>query len=219
MLRPAPKEKERRRVLISEELRAALREVHDLIVESKHDPDQDISFEDAIQCECLVGGRVGSARRPFVFSYFPNGDRSKNSCWTLALHPLEIEDIADGCTKELSLYCCKTTNCYHQTTDPQALCECDYVNDPYVGNIRLSDTVNALRRIGVTGITRNSSLEQIIEVLGDPHEAGGGEKPPKAAYINRWIRYLRGDSQLRFEFQKSGALRAISIHNVEAKND
>lgn len=219
MLRPAPKEKERLSVLIPDELRAALGEVHDLIVESKRDPDLEIGYDDAIQCECLVGGRVGSARRPFVFSYFPNGDRSTQSCWTLALHPLEIEDIADGCTKELSLCRCKTIGCHHQTTDPQAMCECDYVNDPYVGNIRLSDTIEALRRIGVTGITRKSSREQIIEVLGDPQEVGGGEQPYRAAYINAWIKYVREDSQLRFEFQKSGALRGIWIRDEATKTD
>lgn len=211
MLRPQPKEKERRRVAIPEDLRDAMRDVYEIIGESKRDAEVCVDYDDAIQCGYLVGGRVGSRKRPFEFTYSPNGDRSTKSRWKLALHPLEIEDIADGCMKELSLYCCKSPECGHKSTDPQDLCKCDYVNDPYVGNIRLSETNEALRRIGVTEITRKSSRNEIIQILGDPHEKGGGEYDPTFGYVSPWIKYLRADCQLRFEFQKSGRLRGISI--------
>ena len=103
MRRPKPKEKERRRVEIPVDLRDALREAQFLIAESKRDPDVRVDYDDAIQCGCLVGGRVKTGKRPFKFTYYPEGDRTTKARWRLALHPLEIEDIADGCMTELTL--------------------------------------------------------------------------------------------------------------------
>ena len=60
MLRAEPKEKERRTVAIPDDLRDAIREAHYLIGESKRDPDVRVDYDDAIQCGCLIGGRVGS---------------------------------------------------------------------------------------------------------------------------------------------------------------
>lgn len=76
MLRVEPKEKEKRRVAIPEDLRDAMRDVHYLIRESQRDPDVRVDYDDAIQCGCLIGGRVGSKKRPFEFTYFPNGSVS-----------------------------------------------------------------------------------------------------------------------------------------------
>lgn len=170
-----------------------------------------VDYDDAIQCGCLIGGRVGSRKRPFEFTYYVDGDRSPKSRWHLALHPLEMEDIADGCTTELSLYCCKSPDCNHKSTDPDALCDCDYVDDPYFGNVELSDVDEALRRIGLSEITQDSSRDKIVKILGNPKETGGDEKHPTLGYIWPWIKYQRADCQLRFEFQKSGAIRGISI--------
>ncbi len=211
MLRAQPKEKERRKIVIPDELRDAIREAHFLIGESKRDPDVRVDYGDAIQCGCLIGGRVGSKDRPFEFSYYPDADRSSKSRWHLALHPLEIEDIADGCMTELNLYCCKSPDCGHKSTDPDRLCNCDYVEDPYSGNVKLTDVDEALRRIGLPEITQNASREEIVQLLGDPQETGGGEKHPTIGYIWPWIKYRRPDCQLRFEFQKSGQLRGLSI--------
>ncbi len=213
MLRAEPKEKEKRRVAIPEDLRDAMRDVHYFIGESQRDPEICVDYDDAIQCGCLTGGRVGSKKRPFEFTYFPNGDRSAQSGWELALHPLEIEDIADGCMTEVSLYCCKSPECGHKSTDKEALCKCDYVNDPFVGRIGLSDMDEALRRIGVTGITRKTSRNEILQLLGAPQVSGGGGFHPTFGYVCPWINYMRTDCQLRFEFQKSGRLRGISIHD------
>ena len=96
MLRPQPKEKERRRVEIPVKLRDAIREAHVQITESQRDPDVRVDYDDAIQCGCLIGGRIGTRKRPFEFTYYPDGDCQAKSGWHLALHPLEIEDIADG---------------------------------------------------------------------------------------------------------------------------
>lgn len=211
MFRADPKEKVRQKVSIPEDLRDAIREAHYLIGESKRDPDVRVDYDDAIQCRCLIGGRVGSKKRPFEFKYYPDGDRSAQSRWKLALHPLEIEDIADGFLTELNLYCCKSPDCGHKSNDPEDLCDCDYIDDPYFGNVKLSDTDEALRRIGISDITQNSSRNEIEQLLGDPQETGGDEIHPTLGYIWPWIKYLRTDCQLRFEFQKSERLRGISI--------
>lgn len=211
MLRPQRKEKERRRVEIPLDLRDALREAHSLIAESKRDPDVRVDYDDAIQYNCLIGGRIGTRKRPFEFTYYPDGDRKTKARWRLALHPLEIEDIADGCMTELTLYCCRTPDCGHKSNDPDDLCDCDYVEDPYFGNIKLSDADEALRRIGLPQITQSSTRADIVQALGEPEEVGGGEKHPSFGYIWPWIKYFRTDCQIRFEFQKSGRLRMLSI--------
>lgn len=149
--------------------------------------------------------------RPFEFTYYPDGTRSSQSRWHLALHPLEIEDIAEGFMTELNLYCCKSTECGHKSADPDDLCDCDYIEDPYFGNVMLTDVDEALRRIGLPDITQDSSQNAIVQLLGEPQETGGGETHPTFGYIWPWIKYHRTDCQLRFEFQNSGRLRGISI--------
>lgn len=211
MQRPQPKEKERRRVEIPIDLRAALQEAHFLIAESKHDPDVRVDYDDAIQCGCLIGGRIGTGKRPFEFTYYPERESKTRGRWHLALHPLEIEDIADGWMTELTLYCCRTPDCGHKSNDPEDLCDCDYVEDPYFGNIKLPDIHEALRRIGLPEITHSSTRTEIVEVLGEPQEVGGGEKHPMLGYVWPWIKYFRTDCQIRFEFNRSGALRMLSI--------
>jgi hypothetical protein len=211
MRRPRPNEKERRTVKIPAELREALREVHCLIAESERDPDVRVDYGDAIQCGCLVGGRTGTPERPYELTYYPHSDRRSTRRWRLSLHPLEIEDIVDGCMAELTLYCCRTTGCEHKSSDPEDLCDCDYVEDPYFGNIEPANIDEALRRIGLPQITRSSTRADIVQFLGEPQETGGGRKIPPLGYVRPWIKYYRPDCQVRFEFGKSGALRMLSV--------
>jgi hypothetical protein len=209
-LRREPREKDRLRVPVSEELRRLLKEVNFLINESKRNADVRVDYDDAIQLENLIGGRVGTKKRPFEFTYYPEG-KGKKSRWRLALHPLEIEDIADGCMTELTLYCCRTPGCGHQSTDREDLCDCDYVEDLYSGNVKFPEATEALRRIGVSGVTPESTREEVIGLLGEPTFSGGGQKDPTFGFIWPWIKYHRFDCQLRFEFGKGGGIRLVSI--------
>ena len=209
MLRRQPREKESRRISIPDDLRASLAEVNSLIKQSKRDPDVRIDYDDAIQLENLVGGRVGEPKRPYEFTYNSGGD--KNARWHLALHPLEIEDISDGHMTEMTLYCCKSADCGRKSNDPEFLCDCDYVDDPYSGNIEFPAAEEALRRLGVAGISAQSTRENVVEVLGEPTFMGGGLKDSTFGYISPWIKYHREDCQLRFEFGKDGRIRLVSI--------
>jgi hypothetical protein len=211
MLRRQPKEKDRRRVPIPDELREALREALSLINESKRDPDIRVDYDDAIQVGRLVGGRVGSRKRPFEFNYYADGDRTRKTCWHLALHSREIEDIVDGCMTELTMYCCQTLGCGHRSSDPESLCDCDYFDDPYYGNLYFPNAAEALRRLGISGISELSDRQDVLDILGQPKHSGGGEKHPESGYILPWIKYNRTDCQLRFEFQESGRIRMVSI--------
>ena len=77
MLRAQPKPKDRRKVPIPVELRAALREVFELIQEAKYDPDIVLDFDDAIQVGPVCGGRYGKKPRPYVLTYSPEGDADR----------------------------------------------------------------------------------------------------------------------------------------------
>ena len=59
---------------IPSELREAMKEVHEIITEAKLDRDIAIDFDDAIQVDGLCGRKVGTKKRPFEFTFSPEGD-------------------------------------------------------------------------------------------------------------------------------------------------
>ena len=175
-----------------------------------------MNYGDAIQVlPWLIGGRVGSKKRPFEFTYHIGGERS--NCWHLGLHSLDIEDIADGRMTELTLYCCRTPDCGHKTSDPEFLCNCDYENDPYFGHIEVADTVEALSRCGITGISETSTKAQIILALGPPKESGCDSYGDAFDHVPPWIKYERNHCQFHFQFDGSGRLRKLTIMEADWK--
>jgi hypothetical protein len=124
-----PKGKDRRKVSVPSELRESLRDVFELIRREKHDPDIVLDFDDAIQVGAVCGGRYGKKPRPYVLTYYPEGDR-EHGRWFLTLHRTEIEDIADGCMTEVTMYCCASPGCRCKFREPDDHCfYCDYVDD------------------------------------------------------------------------------------------
>ena len=69
-----PKPKDRREVPIPVELRESLCEVFELIRKAKNDPDIVLDYDDAIQTGAVSGGRYGKDARPYVLTYYPEGD-------------------------------------------------------------------------------------------------------------------------------------------------
>jgi hypothetical protein len=131
-----PKPKERRKVPVPAELRDSLREVFELIQQAKHDPDIVLDYDDAIQVGAVCGGRFGKKPRPYVLTYFPEGD-SKRGCWYLTLHRTEIEDISDGRMTELTLFCCTAPDCRCKFREEKENCFfCDYEEDEEVRNFK-----------------------------------------------------------------------------------
>jgi hypothetical protein len=124
-----PKPKERRKVAIPAELRDSLREVFKLIQQAKHDPDIVLDYDDAIQIGAVCGGRYGKKPRPFVLTYFPEGE-GKRGRWYLTLHRTEIEDIGDGRMTEITMFCCTSPDCHSKFREEQKNCFfCDYEDD------------------------------------------------------------------------------------------
>src|SRR5665213_2283329 len=126
-MRLQPKPKDRRKVPIPDELRDSLREVFELVQEAKHDPDIHLDFDDAIQVGAVCGGRCGSKQRPFVLTYYPDGDAERGR-WFLSLHRTEVEDIADGRMTEITMSCCTSPDCRSKFREAGDYCgHCDYV--------------------------------------------------------------------------------------------
>ncbi len=124
-----PQPKDKNKVPIPDELRESMREAYELIEEADRDPDIPIDFGDAIQVGAICGGRIGSARRPFVFTYYPDGD-TRHGRWFLTLHATEIEDIADGVMTEITMHCCTSSDCRSKFREETDTCFfCDYEND------------------------------------------------------------------------------------------
>src|SRR5437879_1131098 len=103
MRRLQPKPKDRRKVAIPAELQDSLQKVFELIQQAKNDPDIVLDYDDAIQVGAVCGGRYGKEPRPYVLTYYPEGDAERGR-WLLTLHRTEIEDIGDGRMAEITMY-------------------------------------------------------------------------------------------------------------------
>lgn len=205
-----PKPKDRRKVAIPFELRESLHEVYELICEAKRDPDINLDFDDAIQVGAVCGGRYGKKPRPYVLTYYPEGDRDRGR-WELTLHRTEIEDIGDGRMTEITLFCCASADCRSKFREADESCfYCDYVDDPNYGTFHFPAAATKLAEHGIAGLTEHTTRDDVIAALGPPDDSGGGLKQPPFRYVWPWIKYLRADCQLRFEFSKD----RLRIRNV-----
>lgn len=204
-----PQLKEKRKIAIPAELREIMREVYARIKEAKADPDIKLDYDDAIQIGPLYGGRCGAKPRPYWFWYSPQGDKT-NGRWKLHLALLEIEDIAEGMTQEMTMYCCTNPKCGAMFNVADEYCGCDYVPDPDFNTFVFPIAAEKMSQRGITGINENSTKNDIISLLGNPDKQGGGKKE-SFGYIEPWITYIRPDCHLRFGFHKSGKIKDFTV--------
>jgi hypothetical protein len=210
MLKPEPLPKDRRRVPIPEDLRDDMREVWELVQQAKHDRDVSIDFDDAIQVGGLCGGRTGEKKRPFEFTYSPRGDE-KRGRWYLTLHPLEIEDIADGRMTDILMYCCTSPDCRCKFRAQDELCSfCDYQPDPVYARLPLAEALPRLEASGIRGLSIGATRSDVIALLGEPQEAGGG-LISHSVHIEPWILYHRPTGLVRFGFDPDGRVREVTF--------
>jgi hypothetical protein len=109
------------KVPIPLELWESLREVHEIIRAARHDPAIHLDFDDAIQVENLLcGGRSPRDRKRFDLTCYPPG--FPHCRWSLTLHRLEIEDIADGVMAEIKLWSCTSPGCDYKSREANNRC-------------------------------------------------------------------------------------------------
>jgi hypothetical protein len=207
-----PKLKDRRKVPIPAELRESMHEVFGLIQQEKNDPDIVLDYDDAIQVGAVCGGRYGKKPRPYVLTYYPEGDGERGR-WFLTLHRTEVEDIGDGRMAEITLHCCTSPDCRCKFREADDHCFfCDYADDPSYGTFVFPEAESKLAQRGIAGLSENSAREDVTTALGPPDESGGGSKQPPLGYIWPWIKYRREDCQLRFEFTKDNKrIRNVAV--------
>lgn len=211
MRRLSIKRKDYRRVAIPEELRDAMRPVWDMIEQAENDHDIGLDYGDAIQVPHLCGGRIGSGKRPFVFTYYPTGDRERGR-WFLTLNPLEIEDIADGRMVDIAMYCCVAPQCRSKFREPGGTCVfCDSVEDPRYGRFALAEALPRLQELGIRGLAPTSSRADVQQLFGEPVAAGGGVDLPSIGYVRPWIKYSLPAVQLHFEFEQDGSIHVVNL--------
>ncbi len=210
-LKEQPKEKVRETIPVPPELRSALCEVWELVQQAERDPDEfELDFDDAIQVPHVCGGRYGEGLRPYVLSYYPPSQSEGR--WQLEFAECEIEDIADGVQHELSLYRCADPDCSFKSNRKSALCShCDYVPDDAFAELPPAEAGPRLAALGMEGVHEASSRAEIIGLFGDPQDSGGDQTVECGLYVWPWIKYVRADCQVRFEFNKQGALREVFI--------
>jgi hypothetical protein len=211
MRRPQPGPYERRRIEIPPALRDSLREVWELIQQAARDPDFPLDYDDAIQVGAVRGGRIGERSRPYVLSFVPTGDGERGR-WSLTLHPTEIEDIADGRTTEIAMYCCSSPECRRKFREAEGRCgDCDDRADPGYAHLALGAALPRLEGMGVAGLTLTANRVDVLAALGPPPESGGGVRDPSLGYVKPWIKYYLPGWQLRFEFGRRGAVEAVTF--------
>jgi hypothetical protein len=181
MARFLPKPKERRKVAIPADLRDSLREVFELIQQAKHDPDIELDHDDAIQVGAVCGGRYGKKPRPYVLTYYPEGE-GKRGRWYLTLHRTEIEDIGDGRMTEITMYCCTSPDCHCKFREEKEDCfNCDYEEDPETRAFQarleaFAKTVNT-KEEWIAGYLREQPDATADSLIGDyNHIEGLGER-------------------------------------------
>ncbi|MEM9905877.1 MAG: hypothetical protein AAF921_12725 [Cyanobacteria bacterium P01_D01_bin.44] len=101
--------------------------------------------------------------------------------------------------------------CGHKSSNPEDLYSCDYIDDPHYGNIYFPTAATTLKHLGISGITANSTKQDVIDILGEPTKIGGGITHREIGCISPWIKYHRPDCQLNFEFQEDKGIRMISV--------
>jgi hypothetical protein len=211
VLRAQPRPKERRRVPVPAELRDSLRAAWDLIQQARRDPDIVLDYDDAIQVGAVCGGRTGKPPRPYVFTYYPDGDAERGR-WFLSLHRTEVEDIADGRLTEIAMYCCGSPECRCKFRDVGENCHyCDYVPDPEYWHLPMPAALPRLASLGVAGLTAEATRNHVVAALGEPQQSGGGVADRALGYIKPWIKYHREGHQLRFEFDAHNTVEAVTF--------
>ena len=215
MIRLQPKAKDRRKIPIPVDLKDAMGDVLRLIKEARRDPDVVLDFDDAIQVGSLCGGRYQKEPSRYKLRYRPE-NRHDGAWWELDLDSHDIEDIASGWLSEITLHCCTSPGCGRKFSKADGHCDCDYVKDPDFGTFHFPEAQEKLHRRGIVGISESSTRDEVCAALGPADEVGGGEMS-EFGYIWPWIKYRRGDCQLRLEFGKRERLRNISIMDRDWK--
>jgi hypothetical protein len=80
-----------------------------------------------------------------------------------------------------------------------------------LGSYDFPDAVRILSELGIKNITANSTITQVVQLLGAPDETGGDTKVPVLGYIDPWIKYKRPDCQLMFVFEKNKAVKTVTL--------
>ena len=111
-------------VPIPTDLLAFLRKVHSLI--SGNDNAAMRASDDLLQSECAYGGLITQGGTQYGFTYFPDIDEQQDveepPTWELLLDKSEIEDVAVGRQKQLTLSSCQVAECGNKFSDENGQC-------------------------------------------------------------------------------------------------
>lgn len=183
----------------------------DLIRNARQDSDLRLDYGDAIQVGRVCGGRIGKKPRPYVLTYYPEGDADRGR-WFLTLHRSEIEQIAEGVIVSLSMYCCTSADCRSAFREADGSCtHCDWEPDPDHAHLGIEAAMPRLHRLGIRDVTLASTVDDVVRSLGQPTESGGGQQHEVLGHLGPWIKYHRPECQLRFEFGRQGRVAMVTF--------
>jgi len=200
--RKQPQKKNAVSLQIPGQLAKGLSEALDEIEWLEGNEDYDIEGVcDAIQVEGLSGGKYGDSERPFVFSYYHDNGSEESRPWHIAMSLDEIESITSGQQTEIDLFTCIDPGCDFHTNDSNVLCDdCDYWEDPNFGNFEFPDATQILDHFGVNNVSKNTSIETICSILGEPTRSGGDKHTESLGYVYPWIVFEYENYNLHFQF-------------------
>ena len=203
-----PQPKEKRTVEVPYELRSALQEISDLIQRAEWDEDIHQDFDDALQVERLVGGRV----RPGSYEFTYHVPEDKRAYWSLELCDSEIHEIADGIRREITLFCCTSPawGCkFSGATESCVLC--DYFEDPEGGTWAIVEALPRLRAFGMTEITEATAYADLVRMFGKPAQIGGGDEVEGRPTFH-WAEFQTRAGNVRFKLDgDKGRVIAVTI--------
>lgn len=61
------------------------------------------------------------------------------------------------------------------------------------------------------GLSKTSIDKDVMDFFGFPDVSGGGKLDPLIGYMNKWIKYRKGDLFINFQFNKNNCLSRVTI--------
>lgn len=67
-------------------------------------------------------------------------------------------------------------------------------------------------------LNKTSTDKSVMEFFGLPDAFGGGKLDMLIGYMNKWVKYKKGEHVINFQFNKNGFLSRVTIVNESVRN-
>ncbi|HEN4999183.1 TPA: hypothetical protein U6I48_004751 [Klebsiella aerogenes] len=77
-----------------------------------------------------------------------------------------------------------------------------------------SDGYTAFDRVLCYGLDKTSTDKDVMNFFGLPDASGGGKLDPLIGYMNKWIKYRKGELFINFQLDQANFLSRVTVISV-----